>query len=195
MHASKFTKFKLIVRDARVFPGIWFNFIYPHNSSLFFATPQIYVAADKNKITILIYTTLCVIILSVKAPTWSTSYGIDKQWDLEFNIISSFFRKICDLLMLNVSNLFGMTFRNQRHAEFMDETSIFLELNGLSSSGIALGKVLRFARDEKTKTHQMHKMTSDHLRRAKKMACEAFQKVKIIPERNWKKCSWRSPPM
>ena len=51
MHASKFTKFKLIVRDAKVFPGIWFNFIYPHNSSLFFATPQIYVAADKNKIT------------------------------------------------------------------------------------------------------------------------------------------------
>ena len=50
MHASKFTTFKLIVRDARVFPGIWFDFIYPHNSSLFFATPQIYVAADKNKI-------------------------------------------------------------------------------------------------------------------------------------------------
>ena len=50
MHASKFTKFKLTVRDARVFPGIWFDFIYPHNSSLFFATPQIYVAADKNKI-------------------------------------------------------------------------------------------------------------------------------------------------
>ena len=40
----------LIVRDARVFLGIWFDFIYPHNSSLFFATPQIYVAADKNKI-------------------------------------------------------------------------------------------------------------------------------------------------
>ena len=50
MHASKFTTFKFIVRDARVFPGIWFDFIYPHNSSLFFATPQIYVAADKNKI-------------------------------------------------------------------------------------------------------------------------------------------------
>ena len=50
MHASKFTKFKLIVRDARVFSGIWFDFIYPHNSSLFFDTPQIYVAADKNMI-------------------------------------------------------------------------------------------------------------------------------------------------
>ena len=50
MHTRKFTKFKLIVRNARVFPGIWFGFIYPHNSSLFFATPQIYVAADKNKI-------------------------------------------------------------------------------------------------------------------------------------------------
>ena len=55
MHASKFTKFKFIVRDARVFPGIWFGFIYPHNSSLFFATPQLYVAADKNKI----YTLSC----------------------------------------------------------------------------------------------------------------------------------------
>ena len=28
MHASKFTKFKFIVRDARVFPGIWFDYIY-----------------------------------------------------------------------------------------------------------------------------------------------------------------------
>ena len=50
MHASKFTKFKVIVRDARVFSGIWLDFIYPHNSSLFFPTPQIYVAVDKNKI-------------------------------------------------------------------------------------------------------------------------------------------------
>ena len=50
MHASKFTKFKFIVRDVRVFPGNWFDFIYPHNSSFFFATPQICVAADKNKI-------------------------------------------------------------------------------------------------------------------------------------------------
>ena len=66
----------------------------------------------------------------------------------------------------------------------MDKTSIFLELNGLSSSGIALGKVLGFARDEKTKTHQKYKMASDHLTRAKKMACEAFQNVKIIPDRN-----------
>ena len=50
MYASKFTKLKFIVRDARVFPGIWFDLIYLHNSSLFFATLQIYVAADKNKI-------------------------------------------------------------------------------------------------------------------------------------------------
>ena len=50
MHARKLKKFKLIVRDARVFSGIWFDFIYLHNSSLFFATPQIYVAADKNRI-------------------------------------------------------------------------------------------------------------------------------------------------
>ena len=49
MHASKFTKFKLIVRDARVFPGIWFDLIYPHNSSLFFATPQLYVAGQGCK--------------------------------------------------------------------------------------------------------------------------------------------------
>ena len=50
MHASKFTKFRFLVSDARVFPSIWFDFIYLHDSSLFFATPQIYVAADKNKI-------------------------------------------------------------------------------------------------------------------------------------------------
>lgn len=66
----------------------------------------------------------------------------------------------------------------------MDKTSIFLELNGLSSSGIALGKVLGFVSDEKTKTHQKHKMASDYLTRAKKMACEAFQNVKIISDRN-----------
>ena len=29
MHASKFTKFKFIVRDARVFPGIWLDFYIP----------------------------------------------------------------------------------------------------------------------------------------------------------------------
>ena len=50
MHVSKFTNIKFIVRDASVFPGIWFDFIFPHNSSLFFATPKIYVAADKDKI-------------------------------------------------------------------------------------------------------------------------------------------------
>jgi len=71
-----------------------------------------------------------------------------------------------------------MTFRNQRHGEFMDESSIFLELNGLSSSGMALGKVLGFARDDKTKTHQKHKVASNHLTRAKYMACEAINKVK-----------------
>lgn len=80
--------------------------------------------------------------------------------------------------MLNVSNLFGMTFWNQRRAEFMDKTSIFLELNGLSSSGIALGKVLGFASDEKTKTHQKHKMASDHLTRAKKNGLWSFSKRK-----------------
>jgi len=56
--------------------------------------------------------------------------------------------------------------RNQRHGEFMDESSIFLELHGLSSSGMALGKVLGFARDEKTKTHKKHTIASDHLKRA-----------------------------
>ena len=50
MHASKFTKFNFIVRAARVFPGIWFDFICAHNLTLYFATPQIYVVADKNKI-------------------------------------------------------------------------------------------------------------------------------------------------
>ena len=38
MHANKFTKFKYIVCDARVFPGIWFDIFF------------LYVAADKNKI-------------------------------------------------------------------------------------------------------------------------------------------------
>ena len=41
--------------------------------------------------------------------------------------------------------------RNQRHGQFMHESSVFLELHGVSSSGMALGKVLGFARDEKQK--------------------------------------------
>ncbi|KAK3754300.1 hypothetical protein QZH41_006633 [Actinostola sp. cb2023] len=45
-------------------------------------------------------------------------------------------------------------YRNQKHGEFMDESSLFLDLHGLSSSGMALGKVLGFARDNKTKTGQ-----------------------------------------
>jgi 5'(3')-deoxyribonucleotidase len=67
--------------------------------------------------------------------------------------------------------------RNQRHGEFMDESSIFLELHGLSSSGMALGKVLGFARDEKTKTHKRHNIASDHLKRAEDMACKAIKRV------------------
>ena len=47
-----------------------------------------------------------------------------------------------------MSNLF-CTIRNHRHGEFMDESSIFLELHGLTSSGMALGKGFGFARDEK----------------------------------------------
>ena len=50
MHASKFTKFKFIVRNASPQYFQAFDFIYPHNSILLFANPQIYVAADKNKI-------------------------------------------------------------------------------------------------------------------------------------------------
>ena len=49
MHASK-KKIQIHYSLRESFSGIWFDFIYPHNSSLFFATPQIYVAADKNKI-------------------------------------------------------------------------------------------------------------------------------------------------
>lgn len=75
-----------------------------------------------------------------------------------------------------MSNLFCMI-RNQRHGEFMDESSIFLELHGLTSSGMALGKVLGFARDEKTKTHKKHSIASDHLKRAEDMACKAIKGV------------------
>ena len=76
-----------------------------------------------------------------------------------------------------MSNLFGMIIRNQRHGEFMDESSIFLELHGLSSSGMALGKVLGFARDEKTKTHKRHNIACDHLKRAKDMTLKAIERV------------------
>lgn len=76
-----------------------------------------------------------------------------------------------------MSNLFGMIIRNQRHGELMDESSIFLELHGLSSSGMALGKVLGFARDEKTKTHKKHNIACDHPKRAKDMACKAIERV------------------
>ena len=70
-----------------------------------------------------------------------------------------------------------MITRNQRHGELLDESSIFLELHGLESSGMALGKVLGFARDEKTKTHKRHTIASDHLKRAGDMACKAIKMV------------------
>ena len=60
----------------------------------------------------------------------------------------------------------------------MDESSIFLELHGLSSSGMAVGKVLGFARDDKTKTHKKHNIASNHLKRAQDMACVAIKKVR-----------------
>ena len=59
-----------------------------------------------------------------------------------------------------------MITRNQRHGELLDESSIFLELHGLESSGMALGKMWGFARDEKTKTHKRHTIASYHLKRA-----------------------------
>ncbi|XP_022801889.1 uncharacterized protein LOC111339482 isoform X2 [Stylophora pistillata] len=52
-------------------------------------------------------------------------------------------------------------YRNQRHDEFLDESSILLELHGLQSSGMAPGKVLGFARDDgKTNTQKRHSMAS-----------------------------------
>ena len=67
--------------------------------------------------------------------------------------------------------------RNQRHGEFMDESSIFLELQGLSSSGMAVGKVLGLARAEKTKTHKKHIIATEHLKRAGDMAYKAIKGV------------------
>jgi len=45
----------------------------------------------------------------------------------------------------------------------MDESSLFLDLHGLSSSGMALGKVLGFARDNKTETGRVLYFKSDLL--------------------------------
>ena len=44
---------EFIVHDEGGFLDISFDFIYPNNTYLFFAIPQVYVAADKNKITAL----------------------------------------------------------------------------------------------------------------------------------------------
>ena len=91
MHASTFTKFQFIVSDARVFPGIWFDFIYPHNSSLFLATPQIYVTADKNKTFLQPCTALKQTFTNVYfyevVPTLTKQYG--KQ-NLQTNILLLF---------------------------------------------------------------------------------------------------------
>lgn len=57
----------------------------------------------------------------------------------------------------------------------MDESSIVLELHGLSLSGMAL--VLGFARDEKTKTHKKHIIATEHLKRSGDMACKAIKEV------------------
>ena len=49
---NKFNKFFKMSHYRKIRARLVFTlvFIYPHNSSLFFATPQIYVAADTNKI-------------------------------------------------------------------------------------------------------------------------------------------------
>ncbi|PFX14824.1 hypothetical protein AWC38_SpisGene20988 [Stylophora pistillata] len=67
---------------------------------------------------------------------------------------------------------------NQRHGKFLDESSIFLELHGLQSSGKALGKVLGFARDDgKTNTQKRHSIASSYLERAEDMKLsEAWNK-------------------
>ena len=37
-------------KTRKYFRTVWFDYIYPHNWHLFFVIPQVYVAADKNKI-------------------------------------------------------------------------------------------------------------------------------------------------
>ena len=45
------------------------------------------------------------------------------------------------------------------------------------ANGMSLGKVLGFARDEKTKTHKKHNIASDLLKRAEDMAYKAIKGV------------------
>lgn len=93
---------------------------------------------------------------------------------------SFLFNNLCAVInakMIVCQIYFGMTFRNQRHGEFVDESSIFLELHGLTSSGMALGKVLGFSRDDRTKTGKKHKIAAHHLKGAREMACQATKKV------------------
>ena len=71
-------------------------------------------------------------------------------------------------------NLFGMIIRNQRHGELMQESFIFLESHGLSTSGMTLGKVLGFARAEKTKTHKRHNFTSGHLKEGRRCDLQSY---------------------
>ena len=45
---------------------------------------------------------------------------------------------------------------------------------------MALGKVLGFARVEKTKTHKRHNFASGHLKRAEDMTCKAITRVILL---------------
>ncbi|KAK3743509.1 hypothetical protein QZH41_004882 [Actinostola sp. cb2023] len=62
----------------------------------------------------------------------------------------------------------------------MDESSLFLDLHGLSSSGMALGKVLGFARDNKTKTAKKHKIASSHLKSMREQVSFASMKKSFL---------------
>lgn len=52
--------------------------------------------------------------------------------------------------------------RNQRHGNFQDESSIFLDLHGLTSTGMSAGMTLGFARNPKTTTKKKHEISLSH---------------------------------
>ena len=70
-----------------------------------------------------------------------------------------------------------MPYRNQKHGQFQDESSIFLELHGLTSTGMSAGATLGFSRNPKTKTLKKHQISCAHIKKVQEMFSHAMKKV------------------
>ena len=69
-----------------------------------------------------------------------------------------------------------MPYRNKKHGQFQDESSIFLGLHGLTSTGMSAGATLGFSRNPKIKTLKKHQISCARIKKVQKMFSHAMKK-------------------